>query len=283
MTAITLSQIYTYPVKSLAGIRMDEAIITPFGLQHDRRWMIVDNDSKFITQRLYPKLSLIGTRLTDNEIILTGPEKTGISIPIKLDTGNVLSATVWNDRVDVLPAAGQANNWISQFLGIECSFVYMPDSTTRQVDQGYAWTEHDKVSLADAFPFLLISEASLEDLNGRLENKGVGRVSMPRFRPNLVVSGCAAFAEDGWRSFTIGENLFHGMKLCSRCVMTTVNPEKGEKGREPLQTLFEYRKQGNHAFFGQNTLLDTGHNNTLVLNKGDRVEITELRNLWFNS
>ncbi len=275
MSTIILSHIFIYPVKSLAGIALDTANITPLGLEYDRRWMIIDQQGRFVTQRLYPQLSQITTAIESDTIILTAADGSTTHLPLQLDAGSMVSTRVWKDSVDALVMTSAQNQWISHFLGKECRFVYMPDYSMRPVDQDYALSDNDLVSFADGFPFLLISDESLDDLNQRLQHKSILPVPIQRFRPNLFVRGCTPYAEDGWKSFKIGGNLFHGVKPCSRCIMTTVDPATGQKGREPLDTLLEYRKRGNQAYFGQNVLLDLDFDNTLTLTSGDPLNVIE--------
>ncbi len=273
MSPVILKQIFIYPVKSLAGISLESATITPLGLEYDRRWMIVDSQGRFITQRLYPQLAQIRTAIEADFIVLTAPDDTTTRLPLGIDNGPIISTQVWRDTVDAIVMTQVQNAWISQYLGCECRFVYMPDNSVRQVDQEYACSDSDRVSFADGFPFLLISQASLDELNLRLLAKNEAPVPIQRFRPNLFVQGCEAFAEDNWQSFSIGENLFHGVKPCSRCVMTTVDPLSGKKGREPLETLLQFRKRGKQAYFGQNVVLDLDYANTLVLHAGEQVHV----------
>jgi uncharacterized protein YcbX len=273
MDPIVLKQIFIYPVKSLAGISSSSAKITPLGLEYDRRWMIIDNQGRFITQRLYPQLSLIGIAIESGDIVLTSPDGSSIRLPLSIDNGPIVSTRVWRDTVEACVMAQAQNEWISQYLDRECRFVYMPDKSIRSVDQEYARSENDRVSFADGYPFLLISQASLDDLNQRLQAKNEAPVPILRFRPNLLVQGCEAYAEDNWQSFRIGDNLFHGVKPCSRCIMTTVDPATGKKGREPLDTLMQYRKRGNQAYFGQNVLLDLDFASSFILRTGEQVQI----------
>jgi len=268
-----LSQIFIYPVKSLAGIALDSASVTHLGLENDRRWMIVDNQGRFITQRLYPQLALINTAIESDHITLTSPDTGNITLPLKLEEGAELSVKVWRDQVNSLMMSKPQNQWISQYLQTECQFVYMPENTIRSIDPQFAVSSEDRVSFADGFPYLIISQASLDDLNQRLSAKKLPAVSIHRFRPNLFIEGCDAYAEDQWHSFKLGKNLFHVVKPCSRCIMTTVDSSTGKKGKEPLQTLMEYRKQGNQAYFGQNALIDRAYPHSFSLCIGDQLEI----------
>jgi uncharacterized protein YcbX len=173
---------------------------------------------------------------------------------------------VWGDNCLAQSAGAKAAAWLSQFLGLDCRLFFMPESTRREVDPTYA-APTDQVGFADGFPFLLISEASLADLNQRLEQP----LPMARFRPNLVVSGCEPYAEDSWKRIRIGELTFRVAKPCSRCVIPTINPETAEKSVEPLRTLNSYRREGNKVYFGQNLL----HDGIGELKAGMLVEVLE--------
>jgi len=268
----SLNKIFIYPVKSLAGIAIESARVTPLGLENDRRWMIVDSQGRFITQRLYPQLSQIKTSIESDQIVLTPLTGEGITLPLTLEVRPTRTVKVWHDQVESMPMSDAENQWVSEYLDIDCQFVYMPDSTVRPIDPEFATSDNDRVSFADGFPFLLISQASLEDLNQRLQHKNLSPVPIERFRPNLLIEGCDAYAEDQWTSFDLSGNRFHGVKPCSRCIMTTIDPVTGTKGVEPFQTLKEYRMRGKKAYFGQNALLDLSYNHSFTLNIGDLVE-----------
>jgi hypothetical protein len=162
-----------------------------------------------------------------------------------------MEVVVWGDAVQASPAGADADAWLSGFLGLPCRLVCFPDDAVRSVDPGFA-RPSDQVGFADGFPFLLISQASLDDLNGRVDEA----VSMLRFRPNLVVDGCDAYAEDDWRRIRIGDIEFRVAKPCSRCVIPTIDPATGLRGQEPLRTLMSYRRRDNKVYFGQNLIHD---------------------------
>lgn len=257
-----LTQLNIYPAKSMRGIALERAVVTSFGLHNDRRWMLVDESGKFITQRKYAAMAWIESRLTDCGIIFQAPEMEPLVLSLdQLDQSGI--ATVWRDEVPVLRAPAVASQWFERFLGVACHLVYMPETSFRQVDRNY-FSADQRVGFADGFPFLLISEASLEDLNGRLAES----VPMTRFRPNLVISGCAAYEEDRWKKVRIGSIEFDIVKPCSRCVMTTIDAQTGRKGVEPLATLAKYRKNDFGVCFGQNLV----HKGVGELRVGDSVE-----------
>jgi uncharacterized protein YcbX len=248
---LKLTGIHVYPVKSLSGHDLNHTVVDGFGLAHDRRWMVVDRDGRFLTQRERPRMALIQVTLEASEIGLTAPDMPPLRISTACDGGPRVEVVVWQDRCEATAAGQDADIWLSQFLGIECHLVYMSDDVRRQVDQRYAEPQH-YTSFSDGFPLLLISEASLNDLNSRLEQP----LSMRRFRPNLVVSGCAPYAEDQWSRIRIGAMELRLVKPCSRCKITTIDPDTGTAGSEPLKTLAGYRRVGNMILFGQNLVYD---------------------------
>jgi len=258
-----LTQLNIYPAKSMQGIGLESSIVTAFGLHNDRRWMLVDDDGLFLTQRKYARMCLVSVTPTEVGAIFTAPEMDPLIVSIdQLIEGKRVK--VWRDEVSALWARAVVSRWFEKLLGVSAHLVYMPETAFRQVDRDY-FPEDQRVSFADGFPFLLISEASLSDLNGRLKSP----VPMNRFRPNIVVSGCEPYAEDSWKQIRIGGIIFDVVKPCSRCVMTTVDAANGSKGQEPLRTLTEYRKNEFGVCFGQNLV----HRNVGELHLGDRLEI----------
>ncbi|HAA28829.1 MAG TPA: MOSC domain-containing protein [Cyanobacteria bacterium UBA8553] len=264
MSEIKLSGIYIYPIKSAAGISLKTAQVEKRGFECDRRWMLVDETGKFLTQRQFPRMALISVLLNQNQLVVKAPNQKSLSLPIHMDSDDYVRVQVWNSICDAIPLGEEVSQWFSEFLEISCQLVYMPESSFRPVNPRYA-TDNEQVSFADGFPFLLISEASLEDLNQRLDEP----IPMNRFRPNLVVSGCEAFAEDSWRSIRIGSIIFRVVKPCERCSITTVDQALGIRGKEPLQTLAKYRLSNGKILFGQNLI--PGKFGALQV--GDSVEI----------
>ena len=253
---IRVETLFIYPIKGCRGTRLDAASIGARGLEGDRRWMIVDDAGLFVTQRTAPRLVLVRPVLEPDGVSLTisGPESTPapIRLPATHDTGDELAIEVWSHRGPaVRHAAGSA--WFSRFLGAPHHLVYMAERHLRPVNPERA-RPGDIVSFADGYPFLLVSEASLDDLNRRLDQP----IAMERFRPNIVVSGCEPFAEDGWARLAIGEIPFRGVKRCDRCVVTTVDLDTGARGPEPLRTLAKFRKDAGKVWFGMNLIHDRG-------------------------
>lgn len=255
MSVLKLSEIWVYPIKSLGGIRCSNANVREKGLEFDRRWMLIDEHGKFMTQRTFPAMALLQIAI-DNEYISVQQKKNNTTHSFRTQsyTDRILQANVWRDTINTFEVSKETSAWFSNQLGISCKLVFFPEENKRQIDPDYAGV-NDHVSLADGFPFLIIGQASLDDLNQRLSEP----VPTNRFRPNLVFTGGLPYEEDGWRKFTIGDNRFVGVKNCSRCVLLTVNQETGQKGEEPLRTLSTYRKRGSEVYFGQNVLaLDYG-------------------------
>lgn len=269
MSHVRLSEIWIYPIKSLGGVPLEKATVLEKGLQYDRRWMLVDENGLFMTQRVLPKMALFKLKM-DN--LLAG--KAGGKFKIHFSTewielpesasGELKEAKIWDDRVWVQEVDTQISNWFSDRLNVKCKLVSFPENNNRLVDERYR-VNHENVSLADAYPFLIIGQKTLEMLNAKLTNP----VPMNRFRPNFVFTGGEPHEEDTWRDFSIGQNRFIGVKPCGRCVLTTVDQETGKKEDEPLRTLATYRKQENKINFGQN-LVAVDH---LEVHVGDVITI----------
>jgi uncharacterized protein YcbX len=251
MGDLILSGLYSYPVKSLGGIALQRSMLDRYGLRYDRRWMLVDSEGEFLSQRRVPRMALVGQRIAAEELILHAVGRRELHLPLTPDSGEWIEVRIWDENCKAQGFGGAADAWLSEVLEQPCRLVFMPDSLSRRVDPDYA-TETDRTAFSDGFPLMLLSEASLAELNGRLQVP----VSMRRFRPNLVVAGCEPFAEDGWKRLRIGDMTFRVVKPCSRCIITTIDPATAERGTEPLQTLSEYRRRGNKVYFGQNLLHD---------------------------
>ncbi len=253
---ITVSALYIYPVKSLAGIALESSELDSMGLKYDRRWMLVSPTGDFLSQRKIPKMALIQPKFIGKQLILSMAGREDLTVAdtdINPNPERTMQVNIWKDKVTAQRVGDLADTWLSEALGIDCHLVYIPEHEIRQCDLEFA-KQGDRTGFADGFPILLISTASLNDLNQRLDES----VTMKRFRPNIVVSGCEAFAEDSWREFTLGNIKMRGVKPCSRCILTTVDPETGKRtSPEPLKTLMQYRKQGNNVYFGQNIVHDS--------------------------
>jgi uncharacterized protein YcbX len=246
-----IQNLYLYPIKSLGGIVVQEALVEERGFRYDRRWMLVDPSGEFLTQRQHPKLALLQVALGKSELTVFSKVDSfrKITFDLEMNSGKEMQVKVWGDEVAALQVAPAVSAWFSDFLGMDVELVVMPESSHRKLDPRYA-VQEESVSFADGMPYVIIGQASLDELNGRLADP----VGMDRFRPNLVFSGGDAYAEDQFKQLQIGEVEFQVVKPCARCVMITVDQEKGTKGKEPLATLATYRSQGAKVYFGQNAV-----------------------------
>ncbi|MET0654904.1 MAG: MOSC domain-containing protein [Pseudoxanthomonas sp.] len=245
-----LSGLYLYPIKSSAPLAVQSATVEPRGLRHDRRWMVVDAEGRFITGRELPRLTLVRAEPDAEGLSLQAPGMPSLQVPFPR-SGATASVSVWKSEVVAKPAGAAAEAWLSEFLGLPARLVHMDADIVRPMTDVHS-LPGDEVSFADAFPLLLISRAALDGLNARLARP----VSMLQFRPNLVVEGAGAHAEDGWKRVRIGEVEFDVAKACTRCVFTTVDPARGERDPdgEPLRTLIGYRRTSAGVTFGQNLI-----------------------------
>lgn len=260
-----LSGLYLYPMKSCAPLAVDSARIEPRGLAHDRRWLVVDADGRFLTGRELPRLPLVRTIPDGDGLSLHAPGMSDLHVPAP-DTTAVVPVVVWKSDVLARPCDSTADAWLSRFLDQPVRLVHMDAGVQRPITSEYAQAG-DEVSFADAYPLLLITQAALDDLNARLPQP----VPMLRFRPNLVVDDAPAHAEDGWSRIRIGGHAFDVGPACVRCVFTTVDFERGERDAsgEPLRTLLTYRRGEKGVTFGRNLIpRDTG-----TLRLGDLVEV----------
>ena len=251
---LKLSEIYIYPVKSLGGICLEKSNITTRGLENDRRFMLVNENGRFLSQREYPQLAVFKTAIKGDFLEITH-KKTSQNLTINLSYNSnlpLISVTIWDDETLAIEVSSEATNWFSEALGVLTRLVYMPEESQRKTDAQYALTGKEITSFSDGYPILIIGQSSLDDLNNRLENP----VNINRFRPNFVVANSEPFEEDAWHEFTIGNVRFFGVKPCARCIMTTIDQETGEKkGKEPLLTLNNYRKVNDKILLGQNVLI----------------------------
>lgn len=262
MPPLSIQDLYVYPVKSMAGTRLETAELDTFGLRHDRRWMLVDDGGRFLTQRTVPSIALVRPSVTPHGLTLDAP---GVSV-LDVETPSLdaprVTVQVWNDIAQAVRARADADRWCSDFLGVSCRLVYMPDDSVRPVDPRHA-KRGERVHFGDGFPLLVVTQAALDDLNARLTSKGEGAIPMNRFRPNIVIAGATAYAEDRWQHIRVGDQAMSvGIRLvkpCGRCVITTTDQQTATRDahQEPLRTLATYRKQWRKVMFGQNALHDS--------------------------
>ena len=273
MTAPFLASLNCYPVKSLGGFAMREAPLTDRGLKHDRRWMLVDATGRFLTQRELPSMACLHTApAADGFEVNDLRDGERLMLPWTLDEGPDPWVQIWDARVRAREAPSSWSVWFSDRLGSAVRLVHMPDDAQRRVDERYA---QGLTSLSDGFPYMILSEASVDALNDRgtawaQEHTGTwALVPMERFRPNLVIGGGAAHQEDGWREVRIGAVRFILVKPCARCIIITTDQRTGERGKEPLRTLASYRTVDSKVHFGMNAVADVDG----IVRVGDPVQV----------
>ena len=263
------------PIKSTKGTRLPYANVDELGLAFDRRFVISDNAGQFITARTEPTLCLISATLTEQDITLTAPNMPTLVLSYKEFNDQYQQVSVWDDEIAGQLCSTKANLWFSEYLRRPCRLLYFGEESTRE--KGLNTDNARKVAFADGYPLLLISQASLDDLNQRLLSNNKNTVSMAHFRPNIVVENCLPFAEDGWQYIRIGEIDFKVSKPCERCIFTTVNPKDGtiDAQQQPLSTLKEFRQTSSgEVLFGQNLIpLNSGR-----IAQGDNIIVSQIQN-----
>lgn len=259
-----LTGLHVYPIKSAAGLDPLEWEVGTLGLRYDRRWMVVDSRGAMLTQRSHPRLTQVRPSVGDGLLRIETDGMPALELPLDPGLAVSLSVTIWDDCCLAAWTGERAARWFSAVLETDCSLVHLPEAHARTVDPEYAPAGH-RVGFADAFPFLLISEASLADLNGRLDTP----LPMNRFRPNLVIAGVEPFGEDRLGAFGIGAMRFAAVKPCDRCVVPTTDQRTGERGVEPLRTLATYRRSNGKVLFGQNVI----HTGSGRLQVGDLLQV----------
>ena len=264
---LTISELHIYPIKSLRGISVKSTKVTDRGFEYDRRWMLVNYFGGFMTQREYPQMALINVEIDDKGLNVYHRNRKNLRkhfIPLNISKSNVITVPIWDDTCSALLVGSDSDKWFSEALDVECKLVYQPFESRRTVDQKYA-KENALVSFADGYPFLIISQASLDDLNSKLDEP----LPMNRFRPNIVFTGGDPYQEDNMKTFKVGNIIFYGVKPCARCAIITTNQETAERLHEPLKTLATFRKFENKVLFGMNLL----HEGNGEVNVGDKIEI----------
>jgi uncharacterized protein YcbX len=261
---LELSEIFIYPVKSLGGISLQSSDVEYRGLKYDRRFLLVDENGVFITQRDNPQMALLKLYFLENGFgVLDIRNNYNTVIPFESQSTESIKVKLWDDVCNAVMVRKELNNWFSNALNIKCSLVYMPDNEKRIVEKKYI-DDEQIVSFADAYPFLIIGQSSLEDLNSKLKIP----LPMNRFRPNFVFSGGKPYEEDNWKDFIIGDVKFKAVKPCARCVITTTDQETASRNNEPLKTLSNYRKINNNVMFGMNVICKAAGN----ISVGDKIE-----------
>ena len=268
---IRVSGLFSYPVKSCAGLFHDSVSLDGRGPLWDRRWMVVDPNGVFLTQRRHPRLAIVHTSLESEDLVLRVAGKSEVRVPLQRAAGEARRVRVWHDDCEAWDEGDEAARFLSEHLGTPVRLVRMTEGFVRPVDPDYA-PRPAQTAFADAFPLLVVSEASLEELNRRLTERSTSPVPMSRFRPNVVLTGCGPFAEDEWTAIRIGETMLDLVKPCGRCATTRVDQARGvvQDPREPLATLATFRLRGQDVMFGQYAI----HRGPGRLSVGDEVTPT---------
>jgi uncharacterized protein YcbX len=263
MSQLTISELIIYPVKSARGCSLKSMQLNPMGPECDRRWMVIDKNNAFVTQRKVRKMCLINVDQQANGIRLSveGMSACTVEQPISAD---LLTSSVWGAEVKGFDCGDEVAAWLTEFLSKDCRLIYMPDDYKRVVDTDFAH-QQEQVGFADGFPLLIATQASLDDFSDKLGYK----VGMERFRPNIVISGNNSYAEDEWQTIAIGDIELSLVKPCARCIMPSVNPATAAKETAVNQTLQMHRRRGSDTFFGQNAL----YNRLGTIHFGDHVRI----------
>jgi len=262
----SVSSLHVYPIKSCRGLDLKAVRFDLLGPLYDRRFMLVDESGKFLTQRELPRMALIEPKIGPTALQVHAPQMPVLKVPMTQRDCRRLPVSVWRHQGEAEDVGEHAADWFSSFLERACRLVRFPEDGVREISPGRV-PFAAQVGFADGYPALLLSEASLEDLNGRMKQ----RLPMNRFRANIVVRDCEAFAEDGWKRIRIGELVLEVVKPCSRCTITTVDQLSAATGKEPLTTLATYRKRDNDVFFGQNCV----HHGPGSVRIGDELEVLE--------
>lgn len=268
MSNLKLTQIHTYPIKSLRGIALESTRLTVRGPELDRRWLLIDPNGRFLTQRKCRAMALLQPVLQNGQLKIRDLRggRSDLNLALQPDIHRErMRVTIWQDECEAVAVSDAADDWFSRALGIDCRLVYMPDDAHRPLDPNYGKTG-EIVSFADGYPYLIIGEASLEALNDRLEQP----VEMLRFRPNLVFSGGRAFEEDEWSNFTVNTAQFRVTKRCARCQIPTIDLTTAETSAEPTRTLAKFRRQDHQIVFGVNACWEPkGEEDDVVIKVGD--------------
>ncbi|WP_333761149.1 MOSC domain-containing protein [Streptomyces sp. IBSBF 2390] len=257
-----VQSIHVHPVKAFRGLSPREAVVEPWGLAGDRRWTLIDDGGKVVTQREQPRLALAAAEpLAGGGVRLSAPGRAPLTVTVPEPAATV-PVSIFGTKVEAVPAAAAAHAWCSAYLEAEVRLVHMDDPASRRpVDARFA-LPGETVSFADGFPLLVTTTASLDALNSLVtegDRAHEGPLPMNRFRPNVVVAGTEPWAEDHWSRISIGEVVLRAARTSARCVVTTTDQDTGVRGREPLRTLARHRRIDGRLVFGQNLVpLSTG-------------------------
>ncbi|MFI0238769.1 MOSC domain-containing protein [Streptomyces sp. NPDC016845] len=273
MSQAVLSSIHVYPLKAVRGHAPREAVVEPWGLAGDRRWVLIDAEQKTVTQRRHPRLALAAAEQLPGGVRVSAPGMDPLTVEVP-DAATLTPFTLWKDKVEAVLADPRAHAWWSAYLGSGIQMLYLDDPATRRpVDPEYA-RPGETVSFADGYPLLVTTLSSLDALNSLIaqgDHADEGPLPMNRFRPSVVVAGTAPWAEDDWTRIAIGEATFRVTKKCGRCVVTTTDQDTAERGKEPLRTLSRHRRFGDQLCFGTNVVPETPG----AVRVGDPVRVLE--------
>ncbi len=271
-----VQSIHVHPVKAFRGVAPRSAVVEPWGLAGDRRWTLIDDGGKVVTQRESPRLALAAAEpLAGGGVRLSAPGRAPLTVEVPKPAGTI-PVDVFRTKVEAVPAAAAAHAWCSAYLGTDVRLVHMDDPAVRRAVAPDHALPGETVSFADGFPLLVTTSASLDALNSLIAegpHAHEGPLPMDRFRPNLVVAGTEPWAEDGWRRISVGDVVFRVAKPSARCVVTTTDQDTAARGREPLHTLARHRRTGGKVLFGLN-LVPLGPGTVGV---GDPVRVLDRR------
>jgi uncharacterized protein YcbX len=242
----TLSQLILYPIKSCAGMPVEEAIATVSGLSaqgvHDREWMLVTSDGQFLTQREFPRMATIVPRVESDALAVTAPGMPPLRLPLATQASkNTLRVHIWDDLVDALDCGDEAAAWFGGVLGARCRLVRFKPNASRPTSEKWTGGAPSSARFADAYPLLLIGQSALDDINAHLRAAARDALPMDRFRPNLVIEGTDPFEEDYTESLRAGEVLIKPVKPCARCPIPAIDQATGIPGPDPLEILQSWR------------------------------------------
>jgi uncharacterized protein YcbX len=259
-----------YPVKTCRGIALKQARLTETGFEHDREWLVITPEGRFLTQRERPQLAQVETAIAGEQLVLRKPNGSDLSLPLDL-SGPEREVTIWRDKAAAFDAGEEAATWLTEHLGKPARLVRFDKRHKRASDTKWTGDVEALNQFSDGYPWLLISQGSLDELNRRLEKP----LPMNRFRPNIVVDGLPPFGEDSVDEFVAGAVRLKVVKPCDRCVVTTTDQITGERtSDEPLRALKEFRFDKNlrGVLFGQNMILTGGVGSELKV--GQQFEVT---------
>jgi uncharacterized protein len=261
-----VSKLFAYPIKSVRGLSFDQLELDEFGPLRDRRWMLVDGNGLFVSQRNDPRLALVRVSLEPNALFLTAQGAAeNLRIPLKANGKRIRVRHITEDESEAILVDPKADAWFSRLLEREVRLVWFPNETSRRIAPEFI-PEERFTNFNDGFPLLIASQASLNALNAKLEQP----VTWDRFRPNIVIDGdLEPHAEDGWKNIRIGTLEVQIVKPCARCAIIMTNPETGEREREPMRTLATYRTVQGKVMFAQNAI----HLRPGTIHVGDPLEV----------